>query len=430
MGFGSGGAATFIELKDTPAAYTGQADKLVKVKAGEDGLDLVMPYAGIELLRFYNGEMPTDIAWAYESPIPFTLNLKVYFSPIFKTEGGEYYVYVVGQDKKFYLYNITRARWTRLADTIYDGGSGSPSSSSSRALAVSPDGTKLACCSEITPTTDGGRRLEIYNRGTGIWSASSQCPNICGVQIAYLQSLVWVDDDTIWAWARESSMAANEGQCVKYVVSTDTWTVFAAETGVKTYFQGYNCAMNADGTVIFGGNIGASQVSYCKYTIATDSYAYGSLPAGRYCVKTADRFNLWYIVLADNRQAYLECQDESQHENIFPENTERDGTRDSFGVFGEYFCLCYARDTAPRLMSYYGTGMYHLITKVFTSYNMMVFNKPDDGFAIDAVEETLGFHIPVFNYDTLTLPAGTWKFYYPKDGDYSQVQLWAGKVGT
>ncbi|GAI69890.1 unnamed protein product, partial [marine sediment metagenome] len=416
MGFGSGGAATFIELKDTPAAYTGQADKLVKVKAGEDGLDLVAGYAGIELLRFYNGETPTDIAWAYESPLPFAVLHHTFFSPIFKTEASEYYVYVIGQDKKFYLYNITRARWTRLADTNYNGGWGDPASSSSRALAVSPDETKLACCSEITPTTDGGRRLEVYDRATDQWTASSQCPDICGVQIAYLQSLVWVDDDTIWAWARETSMAANEGQCVRYVVSTGIWTVFATDTGVQTYWQGFNCAMNADGTVIFCGGIGAAQSSYCKYTIASDTYTYGSVGAGRAFAQSADRFNLWYGVTADGRQGYLKCPDVTQHENIFPENTERDSFRNKWGVFGEYFCLCNARNTAPRLMSFYGTGMYHLITKVFTSHNMMVFNKPDDGFAIDAIEETLGFHIPVFNYDTLTLPAGTWKFYYPKDG--------------
>lgn len=389
-----------------------------------------MPYAGIELKRFYNGDLPTDIGWAFESPIPFTLNKSVFFSPIFKTEGGEYYVYVVGQDTKFYQYNITRARWTRLSDTIYDGGSGSPASSSSRSLALSPDGTRLACCSEINPTDDGGRRIEIYNRATGLWSASSQAPDLLLASVAYLQSLVWVDDDTIWAWARRTSQGSNRGQCFRYVVSTDTWTTFANEIN-EAAFQGFNCAMNADGTVIFGGGIGASNRTYCKYTIATDTYdVASSLAAGRFFVKSpADRFVLWYLIATGDRQSYLVCSDESTHENIFPENTERDGNRDKFAVFEESFCLSHARDTAPRLMSHQGTGMYRLIPKVFTSFNMVVFKKPDDGFPIEAIEETLGFHLPVFNYDTLTLPAGSWKFYYQKDGNYSRLELWAGKVG-
>lgn len=390
-----------------------------------------MPYAGIELKRFYNGEVPTDIVWAFESPIPFTLNQLVFFSPILKTEGGEYYVYVIGQDTKFYQYNITRARWTRLAEPAYSGGAGLPASFSSRSLALSPNGKKLACCSEIDTAEDGGRRIEIYNRETGLWSASSQAPDLIGAQPAYLQSLVWVDDDTIWAWARRTSQGSNRGQCYRYVVSTDTWTTFANETLVQTAFQGWNCAMNADGTVIFGGGIGATSRNYCKYTIATDTYDFaGSLAAGRFFVKSpADRFNLWYVIVTGDRQSYLQCPDESTHENIFAENTERDGNRDKFAVFGEYYCLCHARDTAPRLMSFYGTGMYRLVTKVFTSNNMMVFNKPDDGFPVEAIEETLGFHIPAFNYDTLTLPAGSWKFYYHKDGDYSELELWAGKVG-
>ena len=43
MGFGAaGGAATFVELKDTPETYSGQAGKLAKVKAAEDGLELTL----------------------------------------------------------------------------------------------------------------------------------------------------------------------------------------------------------------------------------------------------------------------------------------------------------------------------------------------------------------------------------------------------
>lgn len=42
-GSGSGGASTFLDLTDTPAAYTGQAGKAVVVNGTEDGLEFVAP---------------------------------------------------------------------------------------------------------------------------------------------------------------------------------------------------------------------------------------------------------------------------------------------------------------------------------------------------------------------------------------------------
>lgn len=45
-GGGSGGASTFTGLSDTPADYSGQANKVVSVKADETGLEFTTPAAG------------------------------------------------------------------------------------------------------------------------------------------------------------------------------------------------------------------------------------------------------------------------------------------------------------------------------------------------------------------------------------------------
>jgi len=49
--------------------------------------------------------------------------------------------------------------------------------------------------------------------------------------------------------------------------------------------------------------------------------------------------------------------------------------------------------------------------------------KPTDGFAILAIDQVNGFTIPIYRFTTLALPAGTWEFFYPKDGDYTKLKI-------
>ena len=52
---GGGGATTFLDLTDTPSAYTGQANKIVRVNAGETGLDFTDEAgSAIDLTQFPN----------------------------------------------------------------------------------------------------------------------------------------------------------------------------------------------------------------------------------------------------------------------------------------------------------------------------------------------------------------------------------------
>ena len=121
MGYGSpGGAATFLDLLDTPETYTGQALKLAKVNAGETelSLDLLLSFTD-----WYAGGAPTSYPWEFEAALPFTpLSEGVFFSPILKNVMGQYYCYLTSaENDTFYLYNITTKQYHRLADQTIAG---------------------------------------------------------------------------------------------------------------------------------------------------------------------------------------------------------------------------------------------------------------------------------------------------------------------
>ena len=77
----------------------------------------------------------------------------------------------------------------------------------------------------------------------------------------------------------------------------------------------------------------------------------------------------------------------------------------------------------PSIMSYFGTGTWKLAEKVLTDYNLVLFKKPTDGFAIIAIDKVNGYTLPIYVFSNEILPAGTWEFFYPKDGDYTQLVI-------
>ncbi|MBA7482567.1 hypothetical protein ES707_18059 [subsurface metagenome] len=74
-------------------------------------------------------------------------------------------------------------------------------------------------------------------------------------------------------------------------------------------------------------------------------------------------------------------------------------------------------------MSYSGTGYWRLAQKTLTDYNLVVFKKPADGYDILAIDKVNGFTVPIDLFSVLCLPAGTWEFFYPKDGDYTKLKI-------
>ncbi|MBA7677870.1 hypothetical protein ES703_86136 [subsurface metagenome] len=425
MGFGAaGGAATFVELKDTPETYSGQSGKLAKVKATEDGiaLDLLLSFTD-----WYSGGLPTDFPWGFEAPAPWTYDTMPFFSPVVKNSIGQMIVYVIDRGTAFWRYNIDTKHWTKLPSPNYDG------AGCLRSLAMSPDGTKLACTSETYPASEGGRRISIYNILTGVWTDSPQSPQLTdlgnGDTDSFIKSLVWLDNDTIWAWAKTAT-GAHRFKCIKYVPSTTTFTQYT-NFHTSSYGTGRPAAIKADGTVVFAGSCGGTLQTYAKYTITTDTYTTGTINAGRQFVSGVDqdRNRLWFMSSSNGQAGYLNVETEAQAGGVFPENPQQSSVGVlCHGFYGVTASIQRARDSEPSIMTYIGTGMWKLGQQVLTDYNLVLFKKPADGFSIVALNKVSGFTISIPVLVTLVLPAGTWEFFYPKDGDYTQLVISGSKL--
>jgi len=403
MGFGAGGAATFLELKDTPETYVGQGGKLAKVNVGETAisLDLLLSFTD-----WYAGTLPTDYPWVFEANNPQDTNY-IGFSPITKNALDQYIVYVTFYVASPYLYryNLNTKQWHRLADPIGNLNS---------VISMSPDGKKLAA-------TAGVNILEVYDVEANTWTASPVAPQISGADVT-IQASVWADDDTVWC-AVSANVPPQTLQCFRYVVSTTTWTQYA-NSMTPVLFSPQGMGITPDGTALYFGQCGADYNDASKYVIATDTYTTPiNLGANYYFQYCSDRNKLWYGVI-NNVRHYVDLSDESLHTNIFPMNGQ--GNKPSnldAAIFETSLAFVHYRTTEPRNMSYSGTGYWKLVEKVLTDNNLVVFKKPADGFSILAIDRANGFTVPIPIFSNLVLPAGTWEFFYPKDGDYTQLVI-------
>lgn len=252
--------------------------------------------------------------WTAEAnwPVAWT---HICFSPIM-VEGGEFIVYATGFEgtgviKKLYKYNIDTNTWTELAVP--------PNYSSGPALAMSPDGSKLAS------NIPGLAFLYIYDISGNSWTTSAAAPQMSGVN-ARIQSAVWADDDTIWVAARAQIAGTWTIKCFKYVVSTDTWTQYSNSL-TPTVNTAYAMGISPDGTTLYIGSCGSNGYYASKYVIATDTYTQNviTLTSSSDFTWCNDRNRLWF---GDHPaglwqiRSYIDLSDESVH-IVFPENTSR-----------------------------------------------------------------------------------------------------------
>lgn len=404
------GATTLLELTDTPSSYSGQGLKLLKVNAGETAsvFGLLLSFTD-----WYAGTLPTDFPWVFEANVPEAwTNISV--SSIVKNEIGQYIVYVTGYEvQTFYRYNLDTKQWHKLAD---------PPDVLNAPLAISPDGTKL-----VVEGMTNKNVLHFYDIEANTWSSSPAAPAMVAEDVA-IQAKVWTDDnDTLWCVVR-ANLPPLTIKCFRYVESTTTWTQFANSLA-PTVSNPQAVGITPDQTTLYFGNCGDDYNDISKYVIAGDTYTVNviSLGASYYIVQTTDRNKLWYGSNADSKVQlchYVKLSDESLQTNIFPTNPARTKpTNIQAGIFEETVAIVHYRTANPLLMSYSGTGYWKLAEKVLTDYNLVVFKKPADGHAILAIDKTTGYTIPIYLVTTQVLPAGTWEFFYPKDGDYTQLVI-------
>lgn len=412
------GVETLLGLTDTPASYEGQARMVLRVKSDESAAEFGLPK--LDITKFFDGgiDTPEDKAWQFESPMPFEGTL--YFSPIVKNIYDQPEVYVIDTATNFWKYNLKTKNWTKLASPTYGADSGD------RSLALSPDGKKLACISDILGEGNfrGAHRIEIYTIASDSWVASPQNPDV-NAATSVIAGLVWQDDDTIWAWASQATTGTKTWcKCIKYTPSTTTWEQFETLHSGLTYCQPGGAGILADNTVVFGGYIGESG-KYSKYTIASDSYTLGSRTGDFGFANAADRNKLWLWNGSTYRQGYILLSDETQHNDVFPENPDRVGSYlKSFGVNDDAdSIIARARADPPEVMSCVGAGMWMLIELVATNWTLVVVDKPNDGYDITYLADSL--YGVAERYGTILLEAASWKFYYPKAGDYALIKLYS-----
>jgi len=183
-----------------------------------------------------------------------------------------------------------------------------------------------------------------------------------------------------------------------------------------------------DGTALYFGNCGATYYNASKYVIATDTYTEPiNLSPNNYFGLSQAQHRLWYGLVQESKAQitrYVDLSDESVSEIVLPSNAQRTRpTNIRAGIFETTMAIIDYRSAEPKNMSYSGTGYWKLVEKVLTDYNLVVFSKPADGYAILAIDKVNGLTIPIYIFSTLTLPAGTWEFFYPQDGDYTQLKI-------
>jgi len=317
--------------------------------------------------------------WISQTQLPFTPDGQIFFSPITGKE-----VYIIDQgNTNFYKYNLESRAYTQLTPPTYSYEKASTLPHFNRTLAISPDGSTLACISEGWggfksigyhnggyKLTGGGRRIEFYNIAGDNWSASKQIDCVVNNLPTLARALVWEDDDTLWVWCVEYTSSVYQtnsnqfrGKCVKYTISTDTWIAYTNTFLIMrrgTYyggggFTGYcsNSSIKADNSVVYLGGA-FTDYNWEKYTIATDTYAYQNyLPGLPRFIFVYDRDKLWYYEYAGTcQQGYVSTIDDSQNDDQFAENTDRTA------LYGKYVgiaddlaaIIAHARSIPPELM--------------------------------------------------------------------------------
>lgn len=313
------------------------------------------------------------MAWVAKAAVPFSITGELYFSPIL----GET-VYVIDQDTNFYKLDIRLDQWTPLASPNYGRGTlaGGVISMLYRVLAVSPDGTRLACVSDgyWAPggvyKTGGGRRVEIYDIATDAWTASKQTDFLILTKVALTRNVIWEDNDRLWVACVPANGTASgwQGKCVRYTISTDTWTAYAAGGQFAHLSRNWGngaMAIKADGSIVYIGGVD-NEYDYEKYVPPpTDGYSNHRLdPADntKYCAHAYDRDKLWYYRSATtDRQGYMDVATETLHDDQFEENTDRTLDGDHLGIKDDLsYVVSHARTTYPRVM---GLGTYRPIVQ-------------------------------------------------------------------
>ncbi|KKK86177.1 hypothetical protein LCGC14_2765850 [marine sediment metagenome] len=140
-----------------------------------------------------------------------------------------------------------------------------------------------------------------------------------------------------------------------------------------------------------------------------------------------DKDKLWGLNLSNAKIGYIDTADDSETD-VFVANPDLVGggaVRVGINDGGDTI-ISWNKDTPIELMSVLADGTYLLATSYPSGWTPVTIEKPDDNYAVSVINTADNVTL-VFDHSVrTTLWDGTWKFYYPQTGDYTQVKI---KVG-
>ncbi len=259
------------------------------------------------------------MAWVAQADIPWAMVGGLYFSPIIGAD-----VYILDRGQNFYRFNIGTQQYTALANAPFIG---------TNVFRTLRHRNGMLYCIDVGGGAEPfGRRISWYNPATNTWASSSQCPFAV---FRGIKSFCFADDDTIWAWVKRNAVVSYK--CVRYVISTDTWTEFANDTGAIAFGVAHSAIMSNDGLRVFGVLMGLAPTRYGIYTIATDAYTYSPVIGAIAWSTDGDPLRLWFTKYAgvNTRYGYLENDGVTVVNNYWPANAARAaGWSGTLGVSG------------------------------------------------------------------------------------------------
>jgi len=276
-----------------------------------------------------------------------------------------------------------------VGETIIGGTSGAT------AFVVTDIGTAMATApksGEGVSTFIVGEQIRGEDSG-----ATADIDSETNLRLSLIYTLVHEDANTIYAWvgASEGDTLTISGitygktsnvRCIKWNPAINAWTIFGGASqplGAFGEMTGRCAAKNA--TDIYCGGVGVGAVEdekyYSKYNLAGDSYTnHAPTDSDMMFAHSYDKDKLAYFEsggVADHRFGYLDTADDSNHDDQFPENPDKDVNYDRIcGINNAWnIAIAYVKNTAPRLMSFA-----HIIIPAVTT---------DPASAVSAIAATL-----------------------------------------
>ena len=430
------GVTNFLALTDTPAAYTDQAEKMVNVKATEDGVEFSTP-GKFSKTKVFDGSVASPPTINY---VPYTTVPYYDFNPgkglyrFFAVVVGDY-IYVGGgaspagvvqYTNKFFRFNIVTEKWQRLANLPVNGNTFYENS-----CAGYYNGKIYFACS--FENAGFYKKILEYTIATNSWSVVADFPTFGGLDELILVAC----SDALYLHQSNNAMA-NRFDKMDY--STYAWTSLTGLVTDATTLRAQIGGKIGD-DIYLVGVIGTGYTF--KYDKGGDTWtnqeqnAPFSMNCGACYVEDADE--LWIRSFVEDSACYKYTtaggwvQQYTQARATLPWGwaVQPSGMEGFYGIWGRAI-LYNAGQTegiwSGSIQEYRTGGIWELLTQDFDQGDLMVMNVTS-GVPVN-VEKGGILRFISMGLDTVyVVEAGTYYFTLDKDYEFKGVEIYRSVWG-